>query len=138
MYRHIPRLLHREKWHDDLLASSLARSSEGSTRLLTLRDSHWCFSREELSTSSSYLTGLCPAVQFMQAFDAAMQDLDEQYHFLASPHQLVSCASEEEKVSAHSRRRFFSLHRLSRNSQCSSCPQVCKTARRLIFAGRLG
>lgn len=41
-------------------------------------------------------------VQFMQAFDGAMQALDERYHFLASPHQLVSCASEEEKVSAHS------------------------------------
>ncbi|GAQ80177.1 starch branching enzyme [Klebsormidium nitens] len=36
--------------------------------------------------------------KFMQAFDAAMQALDEQYHFLASPHQLVSCASEEEKT----------------------------------------
>lgn len=46
---------------------------------------------------------VCSLVQFMQAFDGAMQALDEKYHFLASPHQMVSYVSEEDKVSARCR-----------------------------------
>eukprot|EP00850_Spirogloea_muscicola_P017671 SM000154S01406 [mRNA] locus=s154:85782:87939:- [translate_table: standard] len=37
-------------------------------------------------------------MQFLGEFDKAMNQLDETYHFLASPHQLVSSASEGDKV----------------------------------------
>ena len=36
--------------------------------------------------------------RFLNAWDAALQALDDQYHFLSAQHQIVSYAGDEEQA----------------------------------------